>query len=199
MSGMDPTKPIRLRAGRTVLVAVLMLLATLLGGWRVVAMAQPRPDAASFTVDVVSYRVTRAEAVSGLSDQDLSGMAHGIQGLVSDDKAIIRVSLVLSTGSASGTYDPGALRLSIAGEPALVAPVGGSLPPGQLRADAQIEGAIAFEVPRHGGALSLVAPGQSRQIPLLTLDTAPAGAGQHPPDTSPSLAPDDEPTGPAQP
>ena len=195
MSGMDPTKPIRLRAGRTVLVAVLMLAATLLGGWRVVAMAQPRPDAATFTVDVVSCRVTRAEAVSGLSDQDLSGMAHGIQGLVSDDKAIIRVSLVLSTGSASGTYDPGALRLSIAGEPALVAPVGGSLPPGQLRADAQIEGTIAFEVPRPGGALSLMAPGQSRQIPLLTVDTAPAGAGQHPPDTSPWLSPDDEPTG----
>jgi len=196
---MDPTTPIRLRTGRTVLVAALMLLATLFGGWRVVAMAQPRPDAGTFTVDVVSYRVARAEAVSGLSDQDLSGMAHGIQGLVSDDKAIIRVSLVLSTGSASGSYDPGALRLSSAGEPALIAPVGGSLPPGQLRANAQIEGAIAFEVPRNGGALSLVAPGQSRQIPLLTVDTAPAGAGQHPPDTSPSLAPDDEPTGPTQP
>ena len=199
ISCMDPTTPIRLRTGRTVLVAALVLLATLLGGWRVVAMAQPRPDAGTFTVDVVSYRVARAEAVSGLSDQDLSGMAHGIQGLVSDDKAIIRVSLVLSTGSASGSYDPGALRLSSAGEPALIAPVGGSLPPGQLRANAQIEGAIAFEVPRNGGALSLVAPGQSRQIPLLTVDTAPAGAGQHPPDTSPSLAPDDEPTGPTQP
>ncbi len=196
---MDPTTPIRLRTGRTVLVAALVLLATLLGGWRVVAMAQPRPDAGTFTVDVVSYRVARAEAVSGLSDQDLSGMGHGIQGLVSEDKAIIRVSLVLSTGSASGSYDPGALRLSSAGEPALIAPVGGSLPPGQLRANAQIEGAIAFEVPRNGGALSLVAPGQSRQIPLLTVDTAPAGAGQHPPDTSPSLAPDDEPTGPTQP
>ena len=196
---MDPTKPIRLRASRTVLVAVLVLLAAVAGGWRVVAMAQPGPDAAAFTVDVVSYRVSHAEAVSGLSDQDLSGMGHGIQGLVSEDKAIIRVSLVLSTGSAPGSYDPGALRLSIAGEPTLLAPVGGSLPPGQLRANAQIEGGIAFVVPRNGAALSLVAPGQSRQIPVLTLDTAQTGADQHPHDASPSLAPDDEPTEPAHP
>ncbi len=182
---MDTTETLRRRSVRTLVVVLAVVTATVLGGWRVVASAQGRPDPSSFTIGAVTYRVTHAEAVPGLSDEDLSGMGHGIQGLVSDDKAIIRVSLVLSSGSDSGGYDPGALRLRVAGSPDLVAPVGGSLPPGHLRPQSTIEGAIAFVVPRNGAAVTLEVPGTSRQLPLLTVDTAPAGAGQHAHDATP--------------
>ncbi len=130
-----------------------------------------------FTQGHVTYGVVHVEAVNGLTAQDLSGMSHGIQGLVGDDKAIVRVSLVLRADSSGGSFDPGTLRLIALGSSDTSSPVGGSLAPGRLRPNSTIEGAIAFVVPRTGAALSLVLPSDARSIPLLTIDKAPAGAG----------------------
>ncbi|MGA8979088.1 MAG: hypothetical protein WB473_08225 [Pedococcus sp.] len=165
------------RAARTALALVLVGLAALMGAWRVAAMTDTRTRPTEFTLGHVTYGVTHAEAVNGLSARDLSGMSHGIQGLVADDKAIIRVSLVLHADSSGGSFDPGTLRLLAGGSNGQVAPVGGSLAPGHLRPNSTIEGAVAFVVPRSGAALSLAAPSHGHDIPLLTVDRAPTGAG----------------------
>ena len=167
----------RARTGRTVLAVVLVVLASLLGAWRVAAMTESRTGATEFTLGHITYDVAHAEAVNGLTPQDLSGMGHGIQGLVADDQAIVRVSLVLHADSSGGSFDPGTLRLVAAGSNGQVAPVGGSLAPGHLGPNSTIEGAVAFVVPRSGAEFSLAPPSHTRAIPLLTVDRAPAGAG----------------------
>ncbi len=113
-------------------------------------MTESRTGTTEFTLGHITYDVAHAEAVNGLTPQDLSGMGHGIQGLVADDQAIVRVSLVLHADSSGGSFDPGTLRLVAAGSNGQVAPVGGSLAPGHLGPNSTIEGAVAFVVPRSG-------------------------------------------------
>ncbi|MGZ4746973.1 MAG: hypothetical protein ACXVYY_07775 [Oryzihumus sp.] len=154
-------------------------------------MAQPRAAATSLAVGDVTYAVTHVEQVTGLSDQDLAGMSHGIQGLVDDKLALIRVSLVVSAGS-SGSFDPGVLRLRSSATHADIAPVGGSLAPGRLGEGARIEGSVSFVVPRDSAQLTLHVPRVSGQVPLLSVNQAPAGAGTHAhagPTTTPTTRP----------
>jgi len=163
---------------RTVALIAAVMVATALGGWRAVSMAATGPGPSTLVVNGVSYTVIHAEQVKGLSDADLGGMAHGVQSLVSDDKALITVTLVVAAGDSPSSYDASVLRAFASG-PA-VTPVGGTLSPGRLGARAQIEGSLSFIVPRNGAQVTLRAPGDSREVPLLQVDNAPAGAGQHP-------------------
>jgi hypothetical protein len=53
------------------------------------SMAAAKPDASTLVLNGVCDTVTHAEQVKGLSDAELGGMSHGIQSLVTDDKALI--------------------------------------------------------------------------------------------------------------
>jgi len=170
---------------RAVALIVTVLVGTALGGWRAVSMAATGPDPATFVLNSVSYTVTHAEQVKGLSDADLGGMAHGVQSLVPDDKALVTVTLVVSAGDSPSPYDANVFRAFATGSSVGVAPVGGTLSPGLLRAHARIEGTLSFVVQRNGAQVGLRAPGDSREVPLLQVDDAPGDAGEHPhPSTS---------------
>lgn len=158
---------------------VVVLLATALGGWRAASMAAAGLDPATLTVNGVSYTVTHAEQVQGLSDSDLGGMSHGIQSLVTDDKALITLRLVISAGDSPASYDARVLRAFASNSPDGISPVGGILAPGNLGPHSRIEGFLSFVVPRDGAQIVLRAPGDAGEIPLPTVEVAPAGAGEH--------------------
>lgn len=164
---------------RAVVLIAAVLIAATIGGWRAVSMGAVRPDPSTLVVNGVSYTVSHAEQVHGLSDSALGGMSHGIQSLVTDDKALVTLHLVVTAGDSPASYDAGVLRVftadSAAGEP----PVGGLLTPGRLAPHSSIEGYLSFVVPRNGAQVALGAPGDSREVPLLAVDEAPAGAGAH--------------------
>lgn len=164
---------------RAAALIALVLVGTAVGGWRAASMAAAKPAASVLLVNDGSYQVTHAEQVLGLSSSDLAGMSHGISGLVTDDKALIKVTLVVSAGDSPVSYDTGVLRLVTTGSSGSVSPVGGTLAPGRLRAHARIEGSVSFIVPRNGAQLGLRALGDPRVVPLLQVDKAPAGAGSH--------------------
>lgn len=164
---------------RRALLLITLVLVAALGCWRIVVMSRPASEADVLTIRGVTYSVTHVEQVTGLSEQDLSGMSHGIQGLVSDDKVLIRISMIVRADSASRTYDPSALTIADTAGGTPISPVGGSLAPGGLGARAQIEGSLAFIVPRNGQHLRLHAPRNANAIDLLSVDRAPAGAPTH--------------------
>ena len=165
---------------RAVALIVAVLVGTALGGWRAVSMAAAKPDPSTLVVNGVSYTVTHAEQVKGLSDSDLGGMSHGVQSLVSDDKALVTVTLVVAAGDSPSSYDASVLRAFATGSPAAISPVGGTLAPGQLTAHARMEGSLSFVVPRNGAQLALRAPADTREVPLLQVDDAPSGDAEHP-------------------
>jgi hypothetical protein len=164
---------------RAVALVVAVLVATALGGWRAASMAATSPDPTSLVVDGVSYSVTHAEQVKGLSDSALGGMSHGIQSLVTDDKALVTLTLVITAGDSPASYDASTLRAFAAGSTVGISPAGGILAAGHLKAHASIEGFLSFVVPRNGARFTLRAAGSSRELPLLRVDKAPPGAGQH--------------------
>ena len=164
---------------RSMTLIVVVLVGAALGGWRAVSMAEAKPDPSTLVVNGVSYTVTHAQQIQGLSDSALGGNSHGIQSLVTDDKALISVNLAITTGDSPSPYDAGVLRVFAEGSPAGVSPVGGILAPGHLNAKTRIEGSLSFVVPRKGGRFVLGTLADSREVPLVQVDLAPAGAGQH--------------------
>lgn len=172
------------RSGNWAAVLVLVVLAaTALGGWRVARGAAAPPDAATLAVGHASYTVTHVDQVKGLSQKELGGMAHGVQSLVSDDKALITVSLTVSAGDRPATVDPGVLSAVAAGSPLLFLPVGGTLAKGHLSAHARVEGSVSFVVPRKSETYVLRARGQLRSVPLLRIRATPVTAGPTVPPT----------------
>ena len=142
-------------------------------------MAATKPDPSTLVVKGISYTVTHAEQVKGLSDADLGGASHGIGNLVSSEKALVTVTLVVSGGNSPTSYDASVLRAFATGSSVGFSPAGGTLGPGRLGAHARIDGSLSFVVPRNGVQLVLRAPGDSREVPLLQVDNAPAGANDH--------------------
>ena len=174
----------RRRLAGAVLLTGTVLAATALGGVLAYRSTLPAVPPASLHVAGVTYAVTHVEQVAGLSDADLSGMSHGIQGLVGDDQALVRVTLEV-TADVSTVYDPSTLVVDEGRGGAPLSPVGGSLAPGGLRGGGRIEGALGFVVQRAGQHLTLRAPGVPGGVDLLTVDTAPPGAGTHSHSTAP--------------
>ena len=166
---------------RTVVaLALLLIVATVYGGWRVATApaAQPGVDAPpSLLVGHTRFTITHVERVDGLTNADLSGMAHGIQGLVLDDSTLIRVSMTVSAGDEATAFDAGRLRLLRGAGGASQEPLGGSIGRGTLRPHASVEGAVSFVVPRDGARLLLGAVGTGTRLSLLKIDDAPPGAG----------------------
>ena len=174
---MEATRAHAAWTARVTLLTVLLVVVTLLGGWRVAASTSSRHDPSTLQLDGTTVRVTHVERVTGLTPEDLSGMSHGIQGLIQDDQTMLRVSVVISAGERATTYDAGNLLLRGAASPHVVRPVGGSVGRGTLGAHASIEGAVSFVVPRSGARYVLHAVGSPESVPLLKVDQAPRGAG----------------------
>ncbi|WP_406831206.1 hypothetical protein ABEG17_00015 [Pedococcus sp. KACC 23699] len=177
------------RLWRVALVALLVLSATALGVRHVAAVVRGPSDPMTLQVNGITYRVLHAEQVSGLSDADLGGMSHGVNSLVTTDRALVRVTLEVSAPEKGATYDTSVLH-AVAGRVRLD-PVAGSMERGRLRPGGHLEGAISYVVPRNGAQLRLTAADQPA-VPLLRVDTAGADATHDhgtsgPPSTTPPL------------
>jgi hypothetical protein len=150
----------------------VVVVAMLLGGWRVATAFALASSPSSLVVGDVSYTVVQTDQVTGLTQADLAGMNHGIQSLVTSDKALISVSVLVSADDSAARYDPADLRVYADGAATGIEPVGGTLLAGSLLAHGNIEGAVSFVVPRDGARLVLRAEGGSHEVPLLQLDLA---------------------------
>lgn len=169
---MSTASPPRHLSPSAVLLTVLVVAATGLGGVRAAGLAQHRPGPRTLELGGVAYTVTDVELVKGLSNQDLGGMAHGVQGLVGTDKALVSVRLTVSAGGRAAHYDPSALRAASSPADGGAAPAGGSFAAGQLAAHGSVEGSLSYVVPRNGAELVLRAGAGSRSVPLLQIDRA---------------------------
>lgn len=152
------------------MLSALVLGATALGGWPVAAITAAEHDPMTLRVGHAAFTVTHVEQVAGLTDADLGGMAHGVQSLVPQDKALIRVTVTVSAAGTSIDYDARALRAFATGSSVGVAPLSGSLAPGRLQAHGQIEGSLSYVVPRKTTRLVLRAGRLPRTVPLLQVD-----------------------------
>jgi hypothetical protein len=161
------------------LLASLLVAATLFGGWRVAtSSAEPAADAPpTVRLGDAIFAITHVERVDGLTNADLSGMAHGIQGLVLDDSTMIRVSVTVSAQNHRTAFDTSRLRVYRGASSSGLAPLGGSVGRGALSRHGSVEGAVSFVVPRDGARLSLGAVGTTARLLLLRIDDAPPGAG----------------------
>jgi hypothetical protein len=183
MSTYALTRAARSLRRRQVVLLLVVMVAIGLGAWRTVLVTRPESPAAAsanaLRLDGVTYTVAHVEQVSGLTDEDLSGMSHGIQGLVSSDNALLRISMTVQSGSSSRIYDPSMLSAvdDAGGKP--IAPVGGSLSQGGIGPRAQVEGSLAFIVPRNGHHYRLHAPNNANSVDLISVDVAPSTASTH--------------------
>lgn len=150
---------------RIVLLAATVLAAVVLAAWWATGSIAQRPGPSSLRVGGAVYTVTHVEPVDGLTDAELGGMSHGIQGLVSNGQMMIRVSLTVSAGDQAATFDPTVLEVYGADDVG-VAPLGGSLAGGRLRAHGRIDGSLSYVVPRGSARFQLRAGTSGRSIPL---------------------------------
>ena len=176
---MTERPPARPPSSRTILLSVLVLGATAVGLWRVAALTAAEHDPMTLRVGHASYTVTHVEQVAGLSDADLGGMAHGVQSLVPQDKALIRVTVTVSADGKATDYDARALQAYATGASVGVGPLGGSLAPGRLQAHGHIEGSLSYVVPRKTTQLVLRAGRLPREVPLLQVHDGPAAGHDH--------------------
>ena len=174
---MTDRQAVRTPSSRLLLMSVLVLGATAVGGWRVAALTAAEHDPMTLRVGHASYTVTHVEQVAGLSDADLGGMSHGVQSLVPQDKALIRVTVTVSADGTSTDYDARALQAFATGASVGIGPLGGSLAPGRLQAHGHIEGSLSYVVPRKTSQLVLRAGRLTRAVPLIQVDDGPAGTG----------------------
>lgn len=160
------------RGGRTVVLGLLLVGGLVLGGWHTRAVLAAPPDPTVLTVGGVSFRVMEAEQVAGLTDADLGGMSHGVNGLVTSDKALVRVGLSVTAGDTDTTYDATVLTAVVAGQPSGASPIAGSLPvKGRLAAHAHLEGSLSYVLPRDGAHVVLTAGPGTPQVSLLYVST----------------------------
>ena len=146
---------------------------------RVSADLSPSPGAHALADGSTSIIVTDARQVTGLTDADLSGMAHGVQGLVTRGSALVQVSLVLRAGDQATRYDTSNIEAVRGNSLTAVRPVGGTLTQGRLTAHGSVEGTLSFVVPQDGASLRLRIAHTDRTIPLLRLKRSTAGVGGH--------------------
>ncbi len=165
---------------RVALVALVVLGAATLGAWRVSGALASTPGSRSLAGGGMTVTVVDARSITGLSDHDLGGMAHGVQGLVTRGRALVQVSLVLRGGSRATHYDTTALEAVQAGSTTGVRPVGGTLARGTLAAHGRVEGTVSYVVPRNGAAFRLRLGHGGREIPLLRVGRAAPSSTEHP-------------------
>jgi hypothetical protein len=195
---MPPVQPAGAVSRRAVLLGSVLLVATVFGGWRAAAaLTSGQHDPRALRVGGATFTVTHVEQVAGISDAELGGMSHNIQGLVTDKQQLVRVAVTVSAGRAATTFDPQILRVYAHGSSVGIPPVGGSFAGGKLAAHGRIEGSLSFVVKRDGARLSLRAGHLAGSVPLLQVDSAPAGTGGHVHGTDTTAPPSSGPSPPA--
>ena len=160
-----PTWSLRIVLLASTILAAIVLVAV----WAAGSLAQ-RPGPHALRVGDVVYTVTHVETVNGLTNADIGGMSHGIQGLVTNDQLLVRVSLTVSAGDKTASFDPTDLQVYGADDIG-VAPLGGSLTNGRLSAHSRIDGSLSYVVPRGGGRLQLRVGTNGASVPLLRVQT----------------------------
>jgi hypothetical protein len=128
--------------------------------------------------------VTGIQDPSGPTAADMSGMNHGIQGLVAANQKMVNLTLRFTApaGKHAVTYSPANVTLDLGRGRAPLHPVSGSLAAGQVTPGGSVEGSLGFVVPRDGSRLLLsIAMGRSSTVryDLGTVDVAPAGTDTH--------------------
>lgn len=177
---------------RVALVSLVVLSVAAFGVRHVAAVLQGPADPMTLTVNGIRYHVVHVEQVSGLSDADLGGMSHGVNSLVTTDKALVRVTLDVAAPDEDAGYDTSVLHALA--DSAALEPVPGSMQRGSLRRGGHLEGALSYVVPRNGAQLRLTAAGQN-PVPLLRVDSVDApdthdhGTSGPPSTTPPATAP----------
>jgi len=175
------------RSAALVLALCLLVVATLVGGVRAVALAgAASDDASTLQLDGASLRVTSVDEVVGIAAADLmGGMAHNISGMVTDDQMMLDVSVRVTAGDAPATYDVRQIVARAAGSRATIVAAGGSLGSGFLSAHGRVEGSVTFVVPRNGAHLVLSVRGSPRSIDLAAVDQVAPGHAGHEHGTTP--------------
>jgi hypothetical protein len=195
---MPPVQPAGAVSRRVALLGSVLLVATVFGGWRAAAaLTSGQQDPRALRVGGATYTVTHVEQVAGISDAELGGMSHNIQGLVTDKQQLVRVAVTVSAGRAATTFDPQVLQVYPHGSSVGIPPVGGSFAGGKLAAHGRIEGSLSFVVKRDGARLSLRAAHLAGSVPLLQVDNAPVGSGGHDHGTDATAPPSGGPSPPA--
>src|SRR4051794_15659011 len=156
-----PTWSLRIVLTAASLLAAIVLIAVWAAG-----SSALRPGPSSIRVGGAVYTVTNVERVNGLTDADVGGMTHGIQGLVTKKQMMIRVSLTVSADAKTATYDPSVLQVFSADDIG-ISPLGGSLEAGRLRAHGRIDGSLSFVVARDGARILLRAGNGGATVPPL--------------------------------
>jgi hypothetical protein len=182
---------------RALLLGGVLVIITVFGGWRAAAaLTSGQHDPRALHVGGATFTVTHVEQVAGISDAELGGMSHNIQGLVSEKEQLVRVAVTVSAGSSATAFDPAVLKIYAAGSKVAIAPAGGSFARGKLAAHGRIEGSLSFVIKRNGARLSLRADHANGSVPLLQLDDTPAGTGGHDHGTATSEPPSSGPSPP---
>jgi hypothetical protein len=141
-----------------------------------VALGEVSPTAfGAMTVETI-------DIIDGLTDEDVGGMTHGIQGFVPAELAQVEIAVRLeNTGGDAVRVDPAQFALAVVGSPDAGSPTGSTARPMSLPAGAGVDVSLTFVVPRAGGEMNLhyTDPVTTSQIdiPVGRVDQVPAGEG----------------------
>lgn len=132
---------------------------------------------ASFGVVAVEH----VEKINGLGAKALSGVTHGISGLVAPNKVQVQASVTLTNLLDHPiSYDPRQFRLLVGKDRKPLDTVQSNLRPGTLQPDASIDAQLKFVVPRNGSKLWIEFRDPGRAKPILVdlgrTGKTPAGA-----------------------
>jgi hypothetical protein len=133
-------------------------------------------DAAPLSFGAMS--VVDARVTSGLTNQQIGGMTHGVSGLIDAREAQLQVSMALTNSTyAAAQWSAANFRLEAARSGRQFAPVGGTKESGLLAPGASLDLVLNFVVPRNGDHFTLrVRDGESVvRVHLIQVGKAPKG------------------------
>jgi hypothetical protein len=122
--------------------------------------------------------VIEARVTSGLTNQQIGGMPHGVSGLIDARSGQLQVSLAATNSTyAAAHWSAADFRLEAARSGREFAPVGGTSESGSLAPGASLDLVLNFVVPRNGDHVTLrVRDGKSLiRIHLIRVGKAPVG------------------------
>ena len=167
-------QPLRLAARALLLtIAIVAIAVAAYGLWLVpgaMGLGAGQPDAATATLPpqpVLAIgkparttfghlRVLDAHAVTGLTNQQLGNMTHGISGLIDARNAQMQVAIELSNSTHLATHWTAAdFRLETVSGEHMYAALGGTQESGTLAPGSSVDLGLNFVVPRDGSKLVL--------------------------------------------
>ena len=122
--------------------------------------------------------VVEARVTSGLTNQQIGGMPHGVSGLIDARSGQLQVSLALTNSTyAAAHWSAADFRLEAARSGREFAPVGGTNESGSLAPGASLDLVLNFVVPRNGDHFTLRVRDGERlvRVHLIQVGKAPPG------------------------